>query len=421
MQYAEGDLNMCYAGGHMKNQPTATNHAASTLSIASEYSIGIDYHKRYSVYCVVDAEGEIRARGRVDHARPSQFAALVKKWPGRIAFEATMNWHWLYELLEPELPAKNIVMANPWKTRIMADAESSKTDKVDAHFLAQLLRVKMLPRVHIPSKETRERKEVLRQRCFFVRQRTMMRNRIHRLLGGQHGLQLPQCSDLFGKKGLSFLENLKLTAPAGLLLKQQLEMLRTVQVRIKEDEAALEEMIDASAAYNHLLSLPGMGPILAAMAASEIDDVKRFKSSTKFCGYAGLCPRTISSGGKTYQGRLLRQCNKWLRWSFVEASWTAISCSSYFADYYNARRALGKKPNTAIVATARLMATIAWRLLTENRDFDTNPPAPKNPGRKALIASAVVPPLSERERTDTSRTTKAFPSRSSSSMVGRRE
>lgn len=406
----------------MKNQPTV-NHAASSLSIGSEYSIGIDYHKRYSVYCVVDPEGEIRARGRIDHAMPAQFAALVKKWPGRVTFEATMNWHWLYELLEPELPAKDIVMANPWKTHVMADTESSKTDKVDAHFLAQLLRAKMIPRVHIPAKETRERKEVLRQRCFFVRQRTMLRNRIHRLLGGQHGLKLPQLSDLFGKKGLSFLENLELPAPAGLLLKQQLEMLRTVQTRIKEDEAALEKMIDRSAAYTHLLSVPGMGSILAAVAASEIDVVTRFKSSKKLCGYAGLCPRTISSGGKTYQGRLLRQCNKWLRWSFVEASWVAISCSSYFGDYYKARRALGKKPNLAIVATARRMATIAWQLLTEDRDFVTNSPAPKNPGRKASIAKAVVPPLSEREKAPTqkSRPTKAFPSRSSSSVVGRRE
>lgn len=407
----------------MKTPPNT--NVTSSPSIPSEYSIGIDYHKRYSVYCVVDAGGETRARGRIDHATPSKFGELVKKWPGRVVFEATMNWHWLYEVLEAtELAAKDIVMANPWKTHQMTDTESSKTDKVDAQFLAQLLRVKMISRVHIPSKETRERKEVLRQRCFFVRQRTMLRNRIHRLLGGQHGLELPQLSDLFGKKGLAFLEGLELPAPAGLLLKQQLEMLRAVQIRIKEDEAALAKMIDAGADYNHLLSLPGMGSILAAVAASEIDDITRFKSATKLCGYAGLCPRTISSGGKTNQGRLLRKCNKWLRWSFVEASWVAISCSPYFEEYYKTRRALGKKANTAIVATARRMTTIAWQLLTQGRDFATNPPAPKNPGPKAPIPSTgVVPRLSEKEMTSTkkSRTTKTFPSRSNSSLVGRRE
>jgi hypothetical protein len=71
-----------------------------------------------------------------------------------------------------------------------------------------------MARVHVCGKATGEIKEVLRQRCFFVRQRTMMRNRIHRLLGAQHGLQLPQCSDLFGAKGMSFLDKLELPAPA---------------------------------------------------------------------------------------------------------------------------------------------------------------------------------------------------------------
>jgi hypothetical protein len=42
----------------------------------------------------------------------------------------------------------------------------------------------------------------------------MLRNRIHRLLGAQHEVKLPQCSDLFGRKGLSFLDKLELPAPA---------------------------------------------------------------------------------------------------------------------------------------------------------------------------------------------------------------
>jgi hypothetical protein len=40
----------------------------------------------------------------------------------------------------------------------------------------------------------------------------MLRNRIHRLLGAQHEVKLPQCSDLFGRKGLSFLDKLELPA-----------------------------------------------------------------------------------------------------------------------------------------------------------------------------------------------------------------
>ena len=149
----------------------------------------------------------------------------------------------------------------------------------------------------------------------------MLRNRIHRLLGGQHEVKLPQCSDLFGHKGVGFWERLELPAPVRLLLIQQLTLLKELAVRIREDEKTLEGLLEQSLALQHVRSLPGMGPILAAVVVSEIDNIERFRSAQKLCGYAGLCPSTSSSGGKTFQGKLLPHCNKWLRWAFVEAAW----------------------------------------------------------------------------------------------------
>ncbi len=123
------------------------------------------------------------------------------------------------------------------------------------------------------------------------------------------------------------------------------------------------------------MSIPGMGPILAAVVVNEIDDISRFKSAQKLCGYIGLCPSTSSSGGKTYNGKLMKHCNKWLRWAFVEAAWVSIGCNSYFGDLYKKKRAAGKKANTAILCVARRMARIAWQLLTQGRDYETLPPA----------------------------------------------
>lgn len=397
----------------------------SNLEVEPRY-IGLDYHKRYSVYCVVDEEGEIVERGRIEHSAPEGFRALVRRWPScRLAFEASMNWCWLYDILESELPCADIVLANPYKTRIIAEAQI-KTDKVDAFILAQLLRGNLISSVHIGSKENRRRKEVLRQRAFFVRQRTMLRNRIHRLLGAQHDLKLPQCSDLFGKKGLCFLERLELADPAGLLLKQQLDLLRTLQVRIREDEKTLESMLDHTPALDQIRSLPGMGLILAAVVVSEIDDISRFPSAQKLCGYAGLCPSTTSSGGRTFQGRLLRRCNKWLRWAFVEAAWVAVGCSAYFGDFYKTKRALGKKANTAILATARRMARIAWQLLTEERTYTTFPLTQqirRQPERGRRLPTGLAKEIrgSVRPKRRPANLKKTiFPSRSEHVMVGRR-
>jgi len=352
----------------------ASNSNTSLLDAKPDAFIGIDYHKRYSVFHAVDCDGRDLAKGRIEHHSPESFVHLVKRWQRpRVVFEATMNWHWLFEVLETAMPAGHITMANPGKTRIIAEAQV-KTDKIDARILAQLLRVDLIARVHIPARPTRERKEVLRQRCFFVRQRTMLRNRIHRLLGGQHDLQLPQVSDIFGSKGMGFLEKLKLPDPAGMLLKQQLALLKSVKEHIKADETALEAMMSARPEQAFVQSIPGMGPILAAVVVNEVDMIARFTSAQKFCGYAGLCPSTSSSGGKTYNGRLMRHCNKWLRWAFVEAAWVAIGCSPCFGDIYKRKRANGKKANTAILCVARRMARIAWQLLTQSRVYEIFPP-----------------------------------------------
>ena len=56
--------------------------------------IGIDYHKGYSVFCVIDRDGEMLERGRIEHARPEEFGKLVGRWKEcRVVFETSMNWH----------------------------------------------------------------------------------------------------------------------------------------------------------------------------------------------------------------------------------------------------------------------------------------------------------------------------------------
>jgi hypothetical protein len=160
---------------------------------------------------------------------------------------------------------------------------------------------------------------------------------------------------------------------------------------------------------------------------SQIDEIGRFSSAQKLCGYAGLCPTTSSSGGKTHQGKLMPHCNKWLRWGFVEAAWVAVGCSGYFGDLYKKKRALGKKANTAIVAVARRMARIAWQLLTQGRTYENNPPAKGIAGRKAPAAAAVAAPsVSQSDgalprRRHKATMTATFPSRSDCTLAGRRE
>ncbi|MGB9276122.1 MAG: transposase [Terrimicrobiaceae bacterium] len=195
-------------------------------------------------------------------------------------------------------------------------------------------------------------------------------------------------------------------------------------MRTHEDEQTLEGLVQESPALNYVRSLPGMGPILAAVVVSEIDGIERFPSAQKLCGYAGLCPSTHSSGGKTFQGKLFRHCNKWLRWAFVEAAWVAIGCSAYFMDFYKRKRALGRKPSLAILATARLMPRITWQLLTQRRAYTSlaKDPIPPKPACRAdcLCSGGLGQGSAETaQRSVRFPSKKTFPSRSKIMLVGR--
>ena len=98
----------------------------------------------------------------------------------------------------------------------------------------------------------------------------------------------------------------------------------------------------------------------------EIDDIGRFATPSKLCSYAGLVPGTYSSGGRTFQGRITKQGNKWLRWAFVEAVPPALKHDADLFAYYQ-RLKMRKGNNAAKVATARRLLTVAYRILKQER------------------------------------------------------
>jgi transposase len=159
--------------------------------------IGIDLHKKYSVVTTMDINGNIMNQKRVEHDSKAldDFISSIDE-NDNIAMEATTNWYYFYELLESK--TQNISLAHPAKTRIIAEAKV-KNDKVDSKMLAHLLRTDLLPKAYIPTRETRDLRELLRYRASLVRFRTQIKNKIHAILS-KNGIAFGH-SDLFGKAG----------------------------------------------------------------------------------------------------------------------------------------------------------------------------------------------------------------------------
>jgi transposase len=96
-----------------------------------------------------------------------------------------------------------------------------------------------------------------------------------------------------------------------------------------------------------LLTVPGIGWVLAYTIAAEIGDIGRFASPRKLAGYTGLCPRVYQSGERDLRGPLAKQGPKYLRWALVEAATHACTAPVY-RDRYSTR-----KPASASSAAPR--------------------------------------------------------------------
>jgi transposase len=328
--------------------------------------VGVDAHKINSHITVMDEKGAVVMRREVPSTREGLQRALRRNGNKmKVVLEASYNWGPLYDWLDEV--SEEVVLAHPAKVRAIAEARI-KTDKIDSETLAHLLRADLIPAAYAPNRSIRAVKRVLRQRLFFVRVRTMVKNRIQALLS-QHSVVRPDVSDLYGKEGMSWLKGLKLPEPDGQLLWEDISLLEMLNNRIASTEGLLQELSAGEESVKWLASLPGIGDFFSVLIRYEIDDVKRFHSPKKLAAYTGLVPSTYSSGNRTFHGRLTKQGNKWLRWAFIEAVSPAIRVSTQLRDYYEkVKRRHGTKGARA--ATARKLAELVWTVWTEGRCYE---------------------------------------------------
>jgi transposase len=283
----------------------------------------------------------------------------------KAVLEASYSWGPMYDWLD-EL-VDDVVLAHPRKVRAIAEARI-KTDKIDSETLAHLLRADLIPEAYAPSKDVRAIKRVLRQRLFFVRVQTMVKNRIRALLS-QHAVALPDVSDLYGKAGLRWIHALQLPEPDGCLLQGDLTLLQVLKERIAVTETTIKDLAAGDEVVDWLASLPGIGAFLAVLIRYEVAEITRFPAAKKLAGYTGLIPSTYGTGSRLVHGRLVNQDNKWLRWAFIEAVTPAITHEPALRRFYDKMKAR-RGSTDARTATARKLAELAWTVWTQQRRYE---------------------------------------------------
>lgn len=326
--------------------------------------IGLDVHKKYAFATIMNESGEILNQSKIPQ-EPSTLLKFIKSFapPVSIALEATSNWAFIYDLIQPHV--NEIKLAHPSKTRLIAESKI-KTDKIDSTTLAHLLRTDLLPTSYVAPKHIREIRDILRHRTFLVRLRTRIKNRIHSLLF-RLGIAHP-FSDLFGKRGLSYLKTLELPYPYRQSLDHYLNVLENLNLQIKEVSLEILRISVNSQQATLLTSIPGIGYFSSLLITAEIGDISRFPNPKRLCSWTGLVPTLHSSGQISRTGHITKLGSSWLRWILVEAAQKSARRTPKFKGFFD-RISRKKGTKCARVALARKILSTIYYMLKNNRPF----------------------------------------------------
>lgn len=340
-------------------------------------TIGVDFSKRTSSYHVLNEKGQRLKRCKVenDPRKIKEFFEELPQGPKQLAMEATRNWGLYFETVKPYID--DFHLGHPKKMKAITESET-KNDPNDAEMIARLLHSSFLPEAHISALDTRELRSLLRFRHFLVKERRSIRNQVHILIDRNlWPCQKPNSfKDIFCKRGLKWLKDLKLPPRERFILDECLETYHKTSRQILRFEEFINSQACDLPGIPYLRTVPGFKKSLVHLyiVLLEADNIDRFRKAKHFAHYAGLIPREFSSGDKHRTGRLVKDANLFLRNAIIESVFGAIRSDRGLRAYYQSvkdRRGSG----AAIIASARKLSYAIWHVLKEQTNYKPFPPA----------------------------------------------
>jgi hypothetical protein len=122
--------------------------------------------------------------------------------------------------------------------------------------------------------------------------------------------------------------------------------------------------------HPHYMSIPGIGPISAAVIYSEYGDISNFSKPSQLLAFAGIEPSVNDSGTESHGGRMVKRGSSQLRYTIINCCLPLIRYDMTFAKYYTKKRAEGKPHRVAITHVAKKLIRVIYAL--ERQDVDYN-------------------------------------------------
>jgi len=328
---------------------------------------GIDLHANNSVVVLLDDQDRVVYQKRLSNYL-EQIVQQLAPYQGALkglVVESTYNWYWLVDgLMEA---GYRVHLANTAAIQQYSGLKYSD-DKSDARWLAHLLRLGVLPEGYIYPKAERAVRDLLRKRGQLVEQRTANLLSIQTLVARNTGTSMSgnrikqlQRDDVAG---------LMPEAERALAVESNLVVMRCLTDQIAIVERTVKERVKLRPAFRQLLTVSGIGDILALTIMLETGEIGRFAQVGNFASYCRCVDsQKLSNGKRKGQGNT-KNGNRYLAWAFVEAANFAVRYNPQIQRYYQRKK---EKTNgvVAIKAVAHKLARACYYVMRDQVPFET--------------------------------------------------
>jgi len=331
------------------------------------HRVGVDLHSDNAVVVMIDDSERwvLKRKFKPDLSNILSALEPYKETIQDIGVEATYNWYWFVDGVEEA--GYKVRLAHP--PAIEGKSGKKRTnDFDDAANLAHLLRMNNFPDAYIYPKKDRPLRDLLRKRALLVKTRTQyllsLINFFNRNLGiAMSGNEVKKLSDedvekmlaneylvLSGKANISVMEHLK--AEIGKLEKAILK-----EARLKPE-------------FIRLLTVPGIGQVIALTICFEIGSLSRFKDVGNFVSYCRCVDSAQLSNEKKKGEKNRKSGNRYLCWAYIEAANFVRRWCPYAAAYYKHKLKESGKMVLATKALASKLSRATYYMLKNEEDYE---------------------------------------------------
>lgn len=296
-----------------------------------DFYIGLDVHKRQWTVSVVTMNMLVKKHVSIEPSPAALVSYMHRRFPEGhyyAAYEAGFCGFWIARQLKAL--GLNCQVIHPADVPTSQKERLGKNDRIDSTKIARSLASNRLTAIYIPERLAEEYRYLNRYRKRLVQDQTRIQNRIKSTLA-YFGVAIPQ---VYGNRRWSgaFIQWLSTiefeTEFAKVAFEELLEQLQQMRSRITRVLKKIRELAKEVSPFNTIVpllqSVPGIGFIGAMILASELIDMKRFKTLEALAAFVGLIPIVQSSDEKKKKLGITQRRNTHLRTLLIEAAWIAV-------------------------------------------------------------------------------------------------